>query len=277
MTCDTMLVTGESPMKNFHRTNEAGFTLLELLVVIAVLVALAGGVVLALGDVMNESASQVARTEMLEIKNALLRFRADTGFLPRQGPFELVDTDPTDPMDTCIPSAAIGSVPLPAAGRAWFCSPANMDALYTNPLSGTGHPLETWQPDTARGWRGPYLTQQGEGRVDVGDNLLSDGTGSPVAGTVLSEMRGVADPFVGDPVVVGPDTYLAWRIAPTLPSHPRWGRPYFLFDLDDQGVSDSKEARIVGMGPDGTYAGVNATDFCVPPPGSDDLVLCLFK
>jgi prepilin-type N-terminal cleavage/methylation domain-containing protein len=257
-------------MENSHHRNETGFTLLELLVVIAVLVALAGGVVLALGGVMNESASQVARTEMLEIKNALLRFRADTGFLPRQGPFELATGTP------CT-GAANGSVPLPTAGRDWFCSPANLDPLHTNPLTGTGHPLETWQPDTARGWRGPYLTRQGEGLVDAGDNLQSDGTGSPIAGVVLLEMRGVADPFVGDPVVVGANTYLAWRIAPTLPPHPRWGRPYFLFDLDDQGASDlTKEARIVGMGPDGIYAGINP-DLCVPPPGSDDLVLCLFR
>jgi hypothetical protein len=203
---------------------------------------------------------------MLEIKNALLRFRADTGFLPRQGPFELAMPE------TPCTSTLNGSALLPAAKtQAWFCSPANMDALYTNPLTGTAHPLETWQPDTARGWRGPYLTRQGEGRVDVGDTLLSDGTGSPVAGGVLSEMRGVADPFIGDPVVVGTDTYLDWRIAPTLPPHPRWGRPYFLFDLDTQ------EARIVGMGPDGQYSGTNPSDLCVPPPASDDLVLCLFK
>lgn len=256
-------------MKHPDRKNEAGFTLLELLVVIAILVALAGGVVLALGDVLDQSSTQVARTEMLEIKNALLRFRADTGFLPKQGPFELAA-----PEIPCT-GAANGSAPLPAGKtREWFCSPAHLGALYTDPLAGTGHPLETWQPDTGRGWRGPYLTQQGEGLVDVGEGLLPDGTGSPVAGAVLFEARGVADPFVGDPV----GNYLVWRMAPGLPPHARWGRPYFVFDLDDQGASDpAKEARIVGIGPDGQYAGPSATDLCTPPAGSDDLVLCLFR
>jgi len=275
-------------MKIFNTKNESGFTLLEILIVVAVLVTLAGGAMLALGGVQNDAALQVSRAEMLEVKDALLRFRTDTGFLPRQGPFELAASDG----GPCSAGAVGGQAPLPAGKPpAWFCSPVNFDPLYTNPLAGTGHPLETWQPDTGRGFRGPYLTQHGEGLVDAGDALLSDGAGDPVTGGLLSEMRGVSDPFIGDPVSNPGGTYLVWRTTPTGTPHTRWGRPYFMFDLDDQGTSDTKEARIVGMGPNGQYdcdrggaAGCDAADndgaihdLCVPPPNSDDLVLCLFK
>lgn len=240
---------------------------MELLIVVVVLVVLAGGAMLSMDGVQGDASSQVARTEMLEIKNALLSFRADTGFLPRQGPFELAL-----PAAPCI-GIANGHALIPdGKNREWFCSPANFNSLYTNPLTGTGHALETWQPDTKRGFRGPYLTQHGEGLVDVGDNLQSNGAGSPIAGLLLSEMRGVADPFVGDPV----GAYLVFRITPSATPHSRWGRPYFMFDLDDQGTADAKEARIVGMGPNGRYDGLGA-DLCAPPPASDDLVLCLFK
>ena len=271
-------------MKIFNKKNEAGFTLLELLIVVAVLVILAGGAMLVLGGVETDAAWQVSSTEMLEVKNALLRFRADTGFLPRQGPFELA----TLAGGPCSSGAVNGQASLPTGkSRAWFCSPVNFYPLYTNSLAGTGHPLEAWQPDTGRGFRGPYLTQHGEGLVDAGDALLPNGAGSPIVGGLLAEMRGVADPFVSDPVGI----YFVWRTTPTGTPHTHWGRPYFLFDLDDKGTSDTKEARIVGMGPNGQYdcdRNNNADcdmndnngaiyDLCSPPPNSDDLVLCVFK
>ncbi|GIW79819.1 MAG: hypothetical protein KatS3mg105_1626 [Gemmatales bacterium] len=228
-----------------------GFTLFELLIVVAIMAVLAGAVVVALDQTHEQAASQLVDSEMLNIKKALLRFKQDTGYLPRQGPFGLTtDTPP-------------GAVPVPVQGAAWFHSPANFVQLYENPLEGTGHPLEQWNPDTARGWRGPYLSQHGEGYVDIGNNLQSDGTGSPIAGTLLQDVRGVADPFYHSPV--GP--YLSWQTALTGPSLPRWGRPYLLFDLDDP-----SKARIVSMGSNGVYESNNALT-----PGGDDVFLFILR
>lgn len=243
-------------MKKWRSINKSGFTLLELLIVVAILAAVAGGVILALGGVQDDAALNLSRGEMLEIKKAILRFRQDTGFLPKQGPFDLAPPDGT------------GAVPLPAQGEAWFRSPANLVQLYENPFPTTStHPLKAWNPDTGRGWRGPYLTRQGEGLVDLGNGLNGDGTGSPTTGTaLLSEMPGVADPYAAKP---GPCTLggvprecFAWRaVAGGIP-HDRWGRPYFLFDLNDPA-----QARIVGVGPNGIYDnGIG-----------DDLVLSLFR
>ena len=217
--------------------------MLELLVVVAILAVVAGGIVVVFGGVEEDAAFKIAQSEMMEIRKAILQFRRDTGFLPRQGPLALTIDG--------------GSVPLPPQGEAWFKSPANFIQLLENPLTGTGHPLETWNIDTKRGWNGPYLSRSGEGYVTLGDNLQADGSGSPTAGGLLVDVPGMADPFTAEPV----SGYLLWRANPGGPFHPDWGRPYFLFDLDNN------DARIVGMAANRTYeAGAG-----------DDLVLYLLK
>lgn len=258
---------------------EDGLTILELLIVVAILAALAGGVVMILDGAEEDSATKIAKSEILEIKKALLKFKQDTGYLPKQGPFELA------PPNQCNPSNLNGVIPVPPQGKDWFCSPANFLELYENPLAATTHPLKDWNPDTGRGWRGPYLTRQGEGLVDIGNGVKADGTGNPLNGDpllplLLLEVRGVADPFVAkqeacsltnasDPDPSDPDRCFEWRTSPrpTPPPpddgkpHDRWGRPYFIFDLDNN------NARISGMGPNKTYD--NGT--------GDDIVLYIFK
>lgn len=223
--------------------NKQGFTLLELLIVVTILAIISGVVVSALDNVQEESTISLTKSEMLRIKDAILTFKQDTGYLPRQGPFRLV--------------LAGGSVPVPPDGAVWFNSPANFSQLYDNPLSGTGHALETWNRNTSRGWRGPYLTRGGEGLVDIGDGLNADGIGSPISGAVLKEIPGVADGFLARPV----GSYLVWRTSKGGPPHDRWGRPYLLFDLDNT------NARIVGMGQNLTYDN----------GGGDDIVLYLLR
>ena len=220
---------------------ERGFTLLEMLVVMTVLAALGGAVLVATGNLREGALRQAAQMEMQKIKQALLQYRLDRG-----------------------------AFHAPA-------SPADFDALYTQGAQ------PVWDAATARGWRGPYLTALGEGLVDIGDNLQSNGSGSPSVIDVAPriEQRGVADPFVALAVANGgyvpcdagaPDNncLLDWRTLSGNPRHSRWGRPYLLFDLDDPA-----RARLVGMGPDGRYDGVNGTDVCAP--NNDDLVLCLLR
>jgi prepilin-type N-terminal cleavage/methylation domain-containing protein len=229
------------------------YTLLELLLVITLLAILAGGTIILMGDTDEEAAEQIAFSEIQEIKQALLQFNRDTGFLPKQGPFDLVTR-----LGGWVP---LGNIPayVPGAQQvAWFDSPANFWQLYENPLAGTGHPLEQFNPSTGRGWNGPYLSRFGEGLVDAGANLQPDGSGSPTAGAVLPQLFGAADPFLDEPVGL----YLVWRASDGGQPHDRWGRPYMLFDLDDTNV-----ARIVSMGRNGLYEGAAA----------DDIVLELFR
>lgn len=267
-----------------------GFTLLEMLVVIVVLAALGGAAVVAAGDRRDDALRQVAQMEMQKIKQALLQFRRDTGYLPGQGPFALVNLDTTDNLDgSCtFASSSVGGVRrLSVPSDFWFASPANFSQLYVAPAMCTNHPqaalVQPWQPATGRGWRGPYLSAQGEGLVDAGDTLQGNGSGSPVSGSPLPNLPGVADPFVMLPVKNNSDTacedsdpdsacLLDWRSASGESRHARWGRPYLMFDL---GIP--ARARLVSMGPDGHYDGVNGSNPCAPPPDTDDLVLCLLR
>jgi hypothetical protein len=228
-------------------------TVIELIVVMAILVTVASVVIVSMNNAQTNAAKHLGFSEIQQLRQALLQFKAHTGFLPGQGPFNL-DSRPGG----WVSASNLPPYVPPAQTGAWFDSPANFWQLFENPLVGTGHPLENWNPNTGRGWNGPYLTRFGEGLVDVGDDLQSDGSGSPTAGAVLVQVVGVADPFPAEPQ--GP--YLAWRSADGFPPHDRWGRPYLWFDRDDPDL-----ARIVGMGPNEQYdAGAN-----------DDVVLELFR
>lgn len=276
--------------------SEAGFTLLELTVVVAILAIVAGVAVLSLDSFQDDAARAVAEREMQQLRQALLHFHNDTDYFPRDpnGPFHY-DNIPTANLPVYVQGLS------DAERRAWFDSPANFWLLYgqdnvadnpNTPLRencplDAGHSLCTRQNVEGvgyLGWRGPYLSRHGEGLVDIGSSLLGDGTGSPVAGSALLDVRGVADPFPHPPAVGGSiygrcadpsinRCLLDWRTLPGDASgedtRDRWGRPYLLFDLDNG------DARIVGMGPDGQYDGFNAAEKCAS--NGDDLVVCLLR
>jgi prepilin-type N-terminal cleavage/methylation domain-containing protein len=215
-------------------SRRVGFTLLELLVVVAILATLAGGVVATMDGVEEEASSQLARHELATLREAVLAFRRDTGFLPKQGPFAL---------------APAGVVPVPAEGAAWFASPANWSQLYENPLASTSHALRAWNPDARRGWNGPYLARGAEGRVAV--PTFDAATFTWLAGPLLSPMPSVADPFARPQEATGAFAWTGWSGEPL----DRHGRPYLLLRLDDLG-----EARIVSFGADGAYDGTAIGD-----------------
>ena len=213
-----------------RRPRNAGFTLLELIIVTAVLASIAVGAILMVWQTEETAQCQIGMVEICEIREALIQFKKDTGTLPKQGAFALTTEG--------------GAVPVPPQGSDWFHSPANFSQLINNPLAGTGHPLETWNPDTKRGWRGPYLSTSGEGLVDLGSDLDLDGSGSPTLGEVIEDVVAIADPFVSSP----DGDYYHWSKLSDGGPLNRFGRPYFLFDIDD-----TQNARVVGLGPNRRY------------------------
>ncbi len=231
-------------VSKFRPSTHSAFTLLELMIVTAVLSTIAGGAILMVGQTEELAQGQIGLTEMSEVREALIQFKKDTGFLPKQGPFRLTTEG--------------GFVPVPEDGSDWFASPANMAQLLENPLAGTGHPLATWNPDTKRGWRGPYLSSSGEGYVDLGDDLDTTGLGSPTSGDVLTDVPAIADPFMAP----AEGSFFLWKKNPDGTPMSRLGRPYLFFDLHDANL-----ARIVGMGPNRTYEAGSG----------DDVVFYLFR
>ncbi len=248
---------------------QSGFTLLELLVVIALLALVAGAVIVGYSGVQDQGQGDHTRFEMAEIRNALLQFRRDSGSrdFPRQGVYDC----------TTIPSANFP----PEAGAtsaeqiAWCQSPANFWMLFEDPL-GNG-----WNADTKRGWNGPYL-QRKSGYVDVGDNLSPDGTGSPFTGTLVEKVWGIASTYIDKPQ----GNYLVWSnitdtANPDYKEYKQYGSPYFLFGMDTSAANETYDDRLVSMGRNGEYDGMGA-EVCLPPLDPDtsealDTVLCLLR
>ena len=222
-------------------STQQGFTLLELLVVVAILAGLSFVASGTFRGVAEHADERLVRVEMQQIAQALRQFKQDTGYFPREGVFKL-----------SADGGQVASLPSHTGGTdaEWFYSPANLYQLLatTSPLAGSGHVLETWNEESGRGWRGPYLTGFKDGSVIIGDDLnpadpdaADNVSGDPTAGTEVDAV-GVSDPFEHKPI----GTLFAWS---SVPAGDRWGRPYLFL----QTAANSNRWQLVSMGPDGEY------------------------
>lgn len=219
-------------------------------VVVAIIAAMAAMVVVTLGGVQDEAERGVAKAELRAIRDGVLRFHDDTGYLPRTGRFALVGDD--SGLGVIDPSApehwpdAMAS--WSAADRAaWFAAQANLYQLLEprddpgNVLKRAGSldrmvspedPSLTWNAQTGRGYRGPYVT------------------GS------------VVDRYVDDDGLVQPGLPMPMLLDP-------WGQPYLLF-VDPPLTREHLGPRIISAGPDRMLSS-DATAI-----GGDDLAVFLF-
>ena len=122
-------LSNRQPAPTGHRVpvmrSRSAFTLLELLMVVAMLAIVAGGSLMMFGDSEDDAAEQISLSEIQQIKKALLQFERDTGRLPKQGPFNL-DSQPGG----AVPLSNLPAYVLPGQEFAWFYSPANFWQLY---------------------------------------------------------------------------------------------------------------------------------------------------
>lgn len=273
----------------FAVRNNKGFTLLELLVVVAILAAVSAIGSGAYWHVNDDVNVKLAHAEMQEIAAAIKRFKQDTGYYPKEGPFGLAD-------DATGGVIQYGHLPFWAGNsddstnstdsekERWFKSPANFYQLTSteSPLADAGHMLATWNAESGRGWRGPYLQGFRDGYVDISDSINgtdddewnNDPTEIAAADDGIPDVLGIADPFEAREVTEAggavDGNLLDWsRLRRESLSDPAgfvergehderewWGRPYLFFQnvdtYSDGGVVEM-HYFLVSAGIDGAY------------------------
>ncbi|WP_404357772.1 type II secretion system protein GspG [Methylotuvimicrobium sp. KM1] len=248
-------------------TYNTGFTLLELLAVITLLGVLAGGALLAYEGVQEDGEDSLARFELAEIRKALLQFRRDTRELPcwvyRAGDYQTNKDNMTE-----LNFAGLPATPNAIDYHVW-CRNAlseqqdsGLSMLHRFPYDETdsAHTGKLWNPDTRRGWHGPYINEQG----------LTDPWGRRYS---------LLDPELAYPAY--------YRCRKSGANYAFVDGEYDCLSTDDDAFDSdiytlpANVARLVSLGANGrldsevNYADVDKADWC--KPREDDLVLCLFR
>lgn len=152
-----------------HRLSSAAFTLVETLLVVALVALVAGTAVALLSGTQEKADKQLIQTECATIRRAVLQFRADLGQSPQHLAELLQSPNPSDTL-----------------GGWWWRS--SSDKLPTA--------LYSYDPATRRGWNGPYLkidTLSDADQSAIEKRLVTSGSyavtsADPAAGKRLAAM-----------------------------------------------------------------------------------------
>jgi prepilin-type N-terminal cleavage/methylation domain-containing protein len=140
------------PQRRHTLQRNGGFTLLELLVVVALMSVVAVAAIMSLENVDDDAAVQVARSEMVEISKALKLFKRHVGDFP----------------DAADEIKYVGA-PYPILEMKYEAAKLNLlrtcqatdDTKVTDTEPTYDVNCKDWDIDTARGWHGPYLSRDG--------------------------------------------------------------------------------------------------------------------
>jgi len=184
-----------------------GFTLIELLVVISVLAAIAGMTSVALDVYQQDAEEKLTRVEMQRIANAIRRFKEDTGYWPKTGPFDYSSVLTTEPS---------ASYPMSQYRDDYFNHDANFWWLFTQPPKHIGYWNESsktpedrtdkvnqlwpWDINVGMGWQGPYINLDAIRTITL-DTINSNG-GQKCQGLGNSTIQAIA----GKPHTSYPDS-----------------------------------------------------------------------
>ncbi len=222
----------------------AGFTLLELLVVVGILAVIAGVSIASFGETDEQAQIKAAKYEMEQIRRAIMRYRQDVGVL----------NQPASPAD-----------------MEFLYQQGAVDSWNIDYQTGWRGPYLT-SGDGGLVDMGDGLNSNGTGSPVAGSaNTLIRATPDPfVLPSVANGVAWQVEPCQEDSA--NDRCLFDWRFVGQVDNdepHERFGRPYLLFDLNNG------NARIVSMGPNGKYDLSGGETCPVDSSATDDIVLCL--
>jgi len=243
-----------------QHTSQLGFTLMELLTVITLMALIATVAMTSYEGTQEQGRYDVTKFEMNQIRKALIQFRQDSGSndFPMQGSYDCVDSSDDSKINPNIdPQLPTEAGTTDADKIAWCQHPANFWMLFENPLA-TG-----WNPDTKRGWNGPYL-QRKDGYLTLDSNTAS-------LTDIANPVWAIADPYTAEQT----DSGVEWSLTVDGDLLNKAALPYlFLVDL-----SNDYQPRIVSASEDGQFEDHNEVDDDNCPTSIEtlDQVLCLLN
>ncbi|WP_289284073.1 MULTISPECIES: type II secretion system protein [unclassified Methylophaga] len=248
-------------------SKQSGFTMLELVIVVAIMAIVAGSAIMSFGNTASDAQLQTTRYSMKQIAQAVEAFYSDNKNISVVFPPNRV-------------------------------TPADLDFLFNKVDVSEAE----WSVDYRQGWRGPYLKQAQYMYVDIGDDLKTNGSGYPQIidsnphEAILAipdsyehypVVDGVSKSFNDCPVINTSDCLFEWysQASNADTRINKMGRPFLLFDLDfmNSRIPGDGIPRIVSLGPNGIYEPMSCdrsidgdcTRDKLCGSSGDDLVLCL--
>ncbi len=147
--------------KNRVTKRHKGFTIIEVVVVTALIGLLAAIIIPVLHNQLTIARERVCRTKMDQIRQALLRYAQDVGFRPAA---------PGAPTSDEI---ALGAFPPAEAAAAPF-SAILPELLVSKPADSE---IPDWDPAKEEGWNGPYIDPGLTLEIDADGDGVLDQTG----------------------------------------------------------------------------------------------------
>ena len=148
--------------------NKKRITLVELMLVVSILAILSSVVIASWDGLIEKTSKKLTHIEMNNIRQAIVKFKLNTGYYPGQGPFKSAENNAdnakatifktTNPVgNNIILSPTSNDFSNNIEREQWMLSYANLYQLAIQPKDKSGDDILPYDIDSQHGWNGPYI------------------------------------------------------------------------------------------------------------------------